>query len=129
EARELTFETLDTLSEDVFRRCGDVMEGGVDLRGDRVVLGDEVDERHHGGRHCRSLARAGTPAKTSSGATSFVTTAPAPTSAPALIRMRQRTTAPEPSDARSSTTVRRRDQSAAVFGSPDSVVARGNLSL
>ena len=57
-------------------------------------------------------ARAGTPRTTSPGATSRVTTAPAPTSAPAPTRTPPSTTAPEPIDAPRSTTVSSSSQSA-----------------
>src|SRR5712691_3660455 len=129
EARELLFEPLDTVAEDVLRRGGDVVKGLVDLGGDRLVLRDEIDERNGGCHYFRCFARAGTPATTSPGATSLVTTAPAPTRAPAPIRIPPRTTTPEPRDAPRSTTVRRGDQSSSPFGEPESVVARGNLSL
>jgi N utilization substance protein A len=129
EPGELAFETLDAPAEDVLGRGGDLVERCVDLGCNRVVLGDEVDERDYGRHYSYSLARAGTPATTSCGATSLVTTAPAPTRAPEPIRTPPRTTAPEPSDAPRSTTVRSSDQSSSAFGSPDSVVARGNLSL
>ena len=76
ESRELLFEALDSRSEDVLGRGGDFVEGAVDLLGDRAVLRHQVDERDYSW----DLSRAGTPATMESGATSRVTTAPAPTS-------------------------------------------------
>ena len=78
-----------------------------------------------GGAH-----RAGTPATTPPDSTSRVTTAPAPTSAPAPIRHAARARPPR---SRSTPLARRRwsgaSQSSAVCRAPASVVARGVLSL
>ncbi|HEY0416375.1 MAG TPA: glycosyltransferase [Gaiellaceae bacterium] len=62
-------------------------------------------------RYLAVLARAGTPATVSPGATSRVTTAPAPTSAPAPTVTPPRTTAPEPRLAPRSTSVGSSSQS------------------
>ena len=57
------------------------------------------------------------------GATSRVTTAPAPTSAPAPMRTPPSTTAPDPIEAPRSTTVGSSSQSSAVWSSPEAAVA------
>lgn len=73
-------------------------------------------------------APAGLPTTTSPGATSRVTTAPAPTIAPAPTVTPPRITLPDPSDAPRPITVRMSCQSASVCSLP-SAAARGRLSL
>src|SRR5439155_10328343 len=73
--------------------------------------------------------RAGHPATTAPGSTLRVTTAPAPTRAPSPITTPAMTTAPLPTDAPRHTRVGTSCQSAAVCGSPSSLVARGSRSL
>src|SRR5581483_10053547 len=91
---------------------------------------DDVDTAHVAAvGAARARIRAGLPATTAPAGTSRVTTAPAPTSAPSPIVTPPRTTAPEPIEAPRSTRVRRSIQSASVWSSPSSVVARGYLSL
>src|SRR5262245_44363442 len=63
-------------------------------------------------------ARAGLPATTPPGGTSFVTTAPAPTSAPSPIVTPHRMTAPLPIDARRPTHVGTTVHSVSVLGLP-----------
>src|SRR5829696_1676967 len=112
EGCEVRLEALHARAEDVLGGSSDFSKCAVDLLRDRLVLRHQVDERDY---PCR-LSRAGTPATMEPGATSFVTTAPAPTSARAPIRTPPRTMTPEPSEAPRSTTVRKRVQSASVFG-------------
>src|SRR4051812_37475961 len=73
--------------------------------------------------------RAGFPTTVTPGATSFVTTAPAPTIAPLPIRTPHRIVAPDPIDASSSTQVSSSVQSLAPFGEPSALHARGCLSF
>ena len=70
--------------------------------------------------------RAGTPATVEPADTSFVTTAPAPTSAPAPIRTPPSMIAPEPIDAPRSTMRRQQLPVAFVWSRPAAVVARGS---
>src|SRR5207244_13526966 len=107
------------------RRAVDFVEAGVHYARGRLVLRHQADERDYS---CHP-SRAGTPATTAPGATSRVTTAPAPTRACAPTRTPPSTTAPEPSEAPRSTTVRRSVQSSSSLRLPSSVVARGNRSL
>src|SRR2546421_7845405 len=123
--RKLLFEALHSRSEDVLGGGGDFVERAIDLPGDRLVLRHQVDE----GNYSCHLSRAGIPTTIVSGATSRVTTSPAPTRARAPIRTPPRTIAPAPSEAPRSTTVRRRVQSVSLLVTPSSVVARANLSL
>src|SRR5947209_4971477 len=92
---------------------------------EHAPAGPEAGVEHAG--YCRT--RAGTPATVSPGATSRVTTAPAPTSARAPIRTPPRMTAPEPMLAPRSTVVSSTSQSSPLCSSPVSFVARGALSL
>src|SRR4029079_18990924 len=92
-----------------------------------TFLTNASEVRTNGGQGRRT--RAGTPATTDPAATSRVTTAPAPTSARAPMRMPPSTTAPEPIDAPRSTTGTSSDQSSSDWSAPDSDVARGVLSF
>ena len=89
--------------------------------GSNSVMRSEVSREMRG--------RAGLPATVVPGATSRVTTAPAPTMAPAPIVTPGRITAPLPIEARGSTTAGSRTQSSEPFVSPDSVVAAGRRSF
>src|SRR5690606_26455582 len=71
------------------------------------------------------MTRAGTPATIANGGTSFVTTAPAPTSAPSPILTPARIVALEPMEARRPTWVSTTFQSASVCSEPSGLVARG----
>jgi hypothetical protein len=98
-----------------------------------VVHGEEREDlRHHdaagagardGGGRRSSLA--GLPATIVCGATSAVTTLPAPTSAPSPTVTPQRMTAPLPMDARVQTRVATAVQSAPVWGVPSGLTASG----
>src|SRR5207302_9228628 len=105
ETREFAFEAFDLVTENERGRFHHIVEGRVDFLSDRVVLRDEIDEGNY--LEC-PFARAGTPTTVSPGATSLVTTAPAPMRARAPTRTPPMITAPEPSAAPRSTTVGRR---------------------
>lgn len=78
--------------------------------------------------HC-FFTRAGFPYAVELSGTSLVTTDPAPITAFFPIRTPHRTVTLVPMDAPSSTTVFTTFQSASVCNSPETLVARGNLSL
>src|SRR5262249_1658691 len=106
--------------------------GNVDFRLYFLALGLQVEERYHGPFPCDDyspIGRAGTPATIAFGATSPVTTAPAPIVAPSPMVTPHKIVAFDPMDARRQTRVDSTFQSAGPCGLPSSVVALGNLSL
>ncbi len=128
---EAPLEILDVLAQDEGSLVDHLGDGSVDVGADGRILRSEIDEgdSHHPSPPPRPRKRAGLPATVDRGATSAVTTAPAPTMASRPIVTPGSMTAPEPMLAPRSTRVGMALQSSAACNRPSGVVARGRRSL